>query len=247
MKKNIYTREEFLHQADLEHEKLAELEELKMISAVGYTDEGLPLYSESALEQVIHIQRLMELGYELDEIQKIVKKIGLPKTGNPAAEKGKVLTVGALAEQAGVSPRTIKHWEDKGIIEPDMRSEGGFRLYAERYIHLCNLIKDLQLFGYTLDEIKVISDIFRGFLEIQNDSTFLPKAEVENRLNIMNREIDILFDKIILFKDGIDRWENLLKKKRKEIRQLRHQNSKKTDGAEGTDNAEDDLHRTQIA
>ncbi|MCK7489606.1 MAG: MerR family DNA-binding transcriptional regulator [Anaerotruncus sp.] len=34
------------------------------------------------------------------------------------------LTVGNLAERSGVSPRTIKHWEDKGIIEPDMRTRG---------------------------------------------------------------------------------------------------------------------------
>ena len=40
------------------------------------------------------------------------------------------LTVGNLADKIGVSPRTIKHWEDKGIIEPDMRSDGGFRLYS---------------------------------------------------------------------------------------------------------------------
>ena len=82
--------------------------------------------------------------------------------------------MGALAEKVGVSPRTIKHWEDMGIIEPNMRSEGGFRYYSDAYIYLCNLIKDLQLFNYSLVDIKMISDLFRYYLAIQQQPDSSP-------------------------------------------------------------------------
>ena len=142
----------------------------KLVRPAGFTDDRLPLFSEETVARLQNILRLQELGYGLDEIQKIMKKIGLPGTRQKPAGKSDLdqyLTVGNLAEMAGVSPRTIKHWEDKGIIEPDMRSEGGFRLYSKGYVHLCKLIQDLQLFGYTLEEIKAISDYFRDFLAFQ--------------------------------------------------------------------------------
>ena len=55
------------------------------------------------------------------------------------------ITISSLAEQVGVSPRTIKHWEEKGIIESEMRSAGGFRLYSQIYVYMCKLVKDLQI------------------------------------------------------------------------------------------------------
>ena len=117
--------------------------------------------------------------------------------------------------------------EDKGIIDPDMRSEGGFRLFSEIYIYLCKLIKDLQLFGYSLEEIKKISDLFRDFLAIEKNPVIFKKDETAAKLSQMLSEIQILFDKMALFKQGIQRWEDLLKKKKKEILSLRNQIGKK--------------------
>jgi DNA-binding transcriptional MerR regulator len=137
------------------------------------------------------------------------------------------LTVGDLAELVGVSPRAIKHWEEKGIIEPDMRSEGGFRLYADAYVYFCELIKDLQLFGYSLEEIKEISDYFRAFLSIKDDLEVYSKEETEAKLEEMLDRIRIFDEKAGLLKQGIARWEDLLKKKKKEIMTLRTRNRKR--------------------
>jgi DNA-binding transcriptional MerR regulator len=152
--------------------------------------------------------------------------VGLPKSVQEKAErtgKSQFLTVGNLAERVGISPRTIKHWEAKGIIEPDTRSGGGFRLYSENYIYLCKLIKDLQLFGYSLEEIKTISEYFREFLAMQKNINQYPKTEVTSKLNTMLKEIQILFDKMNSLKEGIQRWEDLLKKKKRELTHMKNQ------------------------
>jgi DNA-binding transcriptional MerR regulator len=141
--------------------------------------------------------KLEELGYGLEAVQKIVKKVGLPQergSEKGVHDKGGFLTVGNLAERSGVSPRTIKHWEDKGIIEPDMRSEGGFRLYAESYVFLCQLIRDLQLFGYTLEEVKAVSDDVRTLLAIEAGLDSFSQAEVEKRLAAMLEAIQAFGD-----------------------------------------------------
>lgn len=205
-------------------------EKYKLISPIGLTDEGTPIYSEVTIINIEQIKKLSDLGYGEEEIQKIIKKVGLPKQKLKESEgrnRKKFLTVGNLAEQAGISPRTIKHWEDKGIIEADMRSDGGFRLYDEAYIYLCKLIRDLQLFGYSLEEIKTISDYFRDFLAVQNNPEMNTMEVNAAKLEDMLKAIDALFTKMNLFKDGIQRWEDLLKKKRKEIIALKNQNKKR--------------------
>ncbi len=231
MKNALFILEEFSKKVNISKSLLREWEDSNLITPAGYSDEQIPLYSESTIEKVINIQKLLELGYEVKDIQKIMKKVGMPKSSSSQEENielNRYLTVGNLSESVGVSPRTIKHWEDKGIIEPDMRSEGGFRLYSEPYVYLCKLITDLQLFGYTLEEIKVISDYFRDFLTIQKNLKTYKKAEVDSKLESMLQEIQVLFDKMKQFKEGIQRWEDLLKKKKKEILNIKNKNEKRS-------------------
>jgi DNA-binding transcriptional MerR regulator len=230
MNKNIFMRDEFIARFGLQEGTLRDWEKAKLLKPVGFTDDKVPLYSEETTVMIAHIQKLTDLGYETEEIQRILKKVGLPKTiekKRKPKDSDEYLTIGNLAERVGLSPRTIKHWEDKGIIEPDMRSEGGFRLYSGVYIYLCELIRDLQLFGYTLEDIKKASDYFRYFLTVQENPEAFPKAEISSRLDDMLTEIKVLFDKMSLFQKGIKRWEDLMKKKRKEILDLKHKNQKR--------------------
>jgi len=145
----------------------------------------------------------------------------------PTRAAVKHLTIGDLAEKVGVSPRTIKHWEEKGIIEADMRSSGGFRLYSEIYVYLCNLIRDLQLFGYSLEEIKEISDLFREFLVLNKNVEIYSRVASEKKLDTMLTEISALKERMKLLKSGIGRWEELVNKKVKEITALKRRNEKR--------------------
>jgi len=230
MKNSIYEKGELLKKVDISDADLNNWERLKLVLPVGYTDEKVPLYSSDMVEKIIHIKKLFDLGYGLDGIQKILKKVGLPakvvKKPKRINEQNHI-TVGNLAEQVGISIRTIKHWEDKGIIEPDMRSEGGFRLYSTAYIFICELIRDLQLFGYSLEEIKVVSELFRDYLAIRDRLYDYSFDDVSQKIERMLTEIKVLFKKTNLLKEGIQRWEDLLKKKRKEIIALRSQNQKR--------------------
>jgi DNA-binding transcriptional MerR regulator len=229
VKKEIFSRTEVLERAGVADKTLAAWEGTKLIRADGATNGGVPFYTRTAFDRIVQIRKLVDLGYGPEAIAKIVKKVGLPRGEGAAAEKAKsreYLTVGGLAERIGTSPRAIKHWEDKGIIEPDMRSEGGFRLYADHWVYLCKLILDLQLFGYSLEEIKVVSGLFRDILAIETDPSVFSPAETARKLDEMLARIDALFAKMNLFKQGIERWEDLLKKKRKEIHRLKDENAK---------------------
>ena len=235
MDSQIYNKDELLRKVEINESTLNEWENMNLFKPIGFTDENQPYYSVMNIEKAIKIKKLIELGYNPEEIKRIIKKVGLPKNNqkkNIPDDDGEYLTVGNLAEKVDVSPRTIKHWEDKGIIEPDMRSEGGFRLYSKIYIYLCNLIKDLQLFGYTLEEIKTISDYFRDFLAAQNDLGSFNTESLSDKLENMIVEIDRLYGKMTQFKEGIQRWDELLKKKKKEVFNLISQNQKRRENKE---------------
>jgi DNA-binding transcriptional MerR regulator len=232
MNKDVFTLADLAQKAGVSPESLEIWTRAKLVRPAGYADDRTPLYAPEALDRIAHIRKLDDLGYGPEEIQKIVRKVGLPAAGGERKKKpDKIpyLTVGSLAERSGVSPRTIKHWEDKGIIEPDMRTEGGFRLYSESYVFLCQLIRDLQLFGYTLEEIKDVSGEVRDFLSIEADLAAVPKADVGLRLEAMLGRIQALRDRMKELGEGIDRWRALLKKKKKDILSLRERNRKRTD------------------
>jgi DNA-binding transcriptional MerR regulator len=220
MNKDVLSLDALARETGVPAADLTAWAKVKLIKPAGFGNGKVPLFATAGLERIALIKKLADLGYGTEEILKIAKKVGLPRDGRGrkrAPGKDRFLTVGNLAEQSGVSPRTIKHWEDKGIIEPDMRSEGGFRLYSDSYVFLCQLIRDLQLFGYTLEEIKAVSDDVRTLLAIEAEPGSFPQAEVETRLAAMLVAIQALFDKMKLLEQGVERWEDLLKKKRKDI------------------------------
>ena len=231
MANNIFFRKDFLKETGITEKALVELETNNLLKPVGITEDKLPFYTNSSIEQLHMVISLKKVGYSLPEIQKIIKKVGLPNNTNILQEEKKLaqyITISNLANKVGVSPRTIKHWEEKGIIESEMRSSGGFRLYSEVYVYMCQLIRDLQLFNYSLEEIKVISDFFRDFLLIGNNPTHYSQKETHVRLEAMNESIIQLFSKMNLLKEGISRWESLLKAKQKEIKSTQNKNAKRS-------------------
>lgn len=219
----IYTEEEILQKSTCTAEEFARYRETGLIIPVLNHHGPIPLYEANTLLMLEKIAHLGSIGYNIEDIRKIVKKVGLPvqKQISPRHQTADMLTVGALAEKIGVNARTIKHWEDKGIIEPDARTEGGFRLYQEMYVFFGKLILDLQMFGYSLDEIKTISDMFRDFIVITQKESAYKSEDTVAKLQAMQTATDELNTKMQKYKEGIQRWEALLKTKKKEIQQLR--------------------------
>ncbi len=56
---------------------------------------------------------------------------------------------------------------------------------------------------------------------------------MDRKLDAMLEEVQILFEKMNLLKEGIQRWEDLLKKKKKEILSLKTQNQKRSEKQKG--------------
>ncbi|MBV9411570.1 MAG: MerR family transcriptional regulator [Acidimicrobiia bacterium] len=65
--------------------------------------------------------------------------------------------IGEVAKEAGVSTRTLRYYEELGLVSPSGHSPGGARRYSEIDLARVLRIRELQeLVGFNLDEIKTI-------------------------------------------------------------------------------------------
>lgn len=227
----IYTVEEAARKIGVNPEWLLTTVQEKLIVPVALADQEQEqyLFRETDLMQLRQIKNLQDIGYNQAEIKKIQRKIGFPKPSKAIAKqqaKKQYMTIGELADRTGLNARTIKYWEERGIIEPTARSEGGFRLYDAGCVHFCDLIHDLQLFGYSLEKIKEISDLLRFFEDLGPASLSGSFDQKIDQLNEMLEKIYAMSMKMAVLAKGIERWKKILKEKQAEIQTLKKQMAK---------------------
>jgi MerR family copper efflux transcriptional regulator len=67
--------------------------------------------------------------------------------------------IGAVAERTGLSLRTLRHWDEVGLVTPSGRSDGGFRLYTETDVERILLVRRMKPLGFSLDEMAELLDV----------------------------------------------------------------------------------------
>jgi DNA-binding transcriptional MerR regulator len=98
----------------------------------------------------------------------------------PESHDHAYLQIGEVAERTGVTQRTLRFYEEKGLLKPPSRLEGGFRLYSEEDVRRVEQIKRLQtLLGFTLADIKEMVDAEE--VKIQIKATYRRDAEISER------------------------------------------------------------------
>ncbi len=70
-----------------------------------------------------------------------------------------LLQIGDVADRTGLSLRTIRHYEEVGLLPEPQRSAGGFRLYTQEAIERLLLIKRMKPLDFTLDEMRDLIDV----------------------------------------------------------------------------------------
>lgn len=64
------------------------------------------------------------------------------------------MTIGTLAEAAGVNVPTVRYYERRGIIAEPPRTQSGYRQYEEAVVDRIRFIKRAQNLGFALEEIE---------------------------------------------------------------------------------------------
>ena len=66
------------------------------------------------------------------------------------------MRIGELAEQAGISTKAIRYYEQIGILTPPARTASGYRSYDEAALGRLSFVRAAQAVGLTLGEIRQV-------------------------------------------------------------------------------------------
>ena len=73
-------------------------------------------------------------------------------SSNPEA----VMHIGEVATHTELSLRSLRHWEEVGLLQPSGRTDGGFRLYTEADVEKILVIRRMKPLGFSLDQMKAV-------------------------------------------------------------------------------------------
>ncbi|MFM6159107.1 MAG: heavy metal-responsive transcriptional regulator [Cuspidothrix sp.] len=119
----------------------------------------------------------------------------------------KLNLIGMVAKESGVPIKTIRYYEELGLLKTTGRTEGGYRIFATDVFTRLKFIKRAQHLGLSLSEIK-------EFLNV-HDQGQLPCDHIKDKLQDKLTAIDEQIHQLLMLKQDLERllegWENIPK------------------------------------
>jgi DNA-binding transcriptional MerR regulator len=108
------------------------------------------------------------------------------------------MRIGELSAKAGVNVQTIRFYEREKLLRKPVRTASGYRNFAESDLERVRFIKDSQLLGFSLKEIKDLLDIhesaktFAGSPQTKSKEWEKAFRIARERLGLINQKIEFL-------------------------------------------------------
>src|ERR1700691_6336903 len=102
-----------------------------------------------------------------------------------------LLSMGQLARAAGVSSRTIRYYEELGILPEPRRSPGGTRRYPREYRGYIDTALALKDLGFRLEEIKPLARLALG-RSVSAGQRDMAARVVDDRIEALARQASVL-------------------------------------------------------
>ncbi len=107
--------------------------------------------------------------------------------------------IGEVAERTGLSLRTIRYYEEVGLVVPTGRSQGGFRLYSADDVERLHVVKHMKPLDFTLDDMRhllsVLDRLSAGADEHETpellDRLAMFRSAVDTRVELLRTQLAI--------------------------------------------------------
>jgi DNA-binding transcriptional MerR regulator len=104
------------------------------------------------------------------------------------------MQIGEVAERIGLSLRTIRYYEEVGLVTPSARTQGGFRLYTEHDAVRLQVVKDMKPLGFSLDEMRDLLGVLDRLDGVDEGSTPEEREALLERLAMFRVAADARTD-----------------------------------------------------
>ena len=114
------------------------------------------------------------------------------------ATKQRPLRIGELADRVGVTPRTIRYYEELGLLGGGGRAKGAHRLYSEADVaRLSELIRLRDLRGLSLEELVMLAEAEEARAALRDqwygDPTDEERAAIiERATELVQQQLDLV-------------------------------------------------------
>ena len=102
--------------------------------------------------------------------------------------------IGELAENTGLSLRTIRHYDEVGLLKPSGRTGGGFRLYSKEDLSRLLLIRRMKPLGYSLGEMTELLAIIDTLSAERTDAERTDSERTDADPSPVRAELDRFID-----------------------------------------------------
>ncbi len=126
-------------------------------------------------------------------------KNGAPAATSPERNGKDLIKIGDFAKLAGTNLRTLRYYEEIGLLQPAMRSSGGFRYYRGEDLDRLRMVASLQHLGLELARIRELMDT-RSEGQARGDF----HARVRRALGEQATLIQARIDELNLRRKGLD-------------------------------------------
>jgi DNA-binding transcriptional MerR regulator len=130
------------------------------------------------------------------------------QTLEPESQEQAYLQIGEVAERTGVTQRTLRFYEERGLLKAPSRLDGGFRLYSEDDVRRVDQIKRLQsLLGFTLADIKDMVEADE--VKMQLRATYRKDAAVSERRAKLLKAKEVTERQVAVIKQKLDALQDM--------------------------------------
>ncbi len=99
-----------------------------------------------------------------------------------------LISIGDLAKSLNLTTRTLRYWEEAGIIEAAPRSEGSNRFYTDDIAKRIRFIIKLKELGLTIQELQ---DLYIAYGEVKRTDRMIPAL-----IQVLDKHINLVDEKM---------------------------------------------------
>ncbi len=90
------------------------------------------------------------------------------------------MKIGDVAQRSGVSAKTIRYYEDVGLIRPAARGENGYRNYSNRDVEILRFIHRARSLGFSVQDVSNLLSLWLDRKRASADVKSVAKKHLED-------------------------------------------------------------------